>query len=235
MTATSSNTGNAAVDGNKPSSVAQIAAVVVAWLVLLTGCETAVDPVIETDIPYTMYGLFNPTADTQAVRVYPVNGLLERSNREPLGAVVTSTNLETGQQRTWADSIITFPRNEVGHVYWSAFNVGHEETYRLEVERPDGAKSEVVVTTPPVSTPEVSPADISDNNLPISVLWRDAPNLIDVEVVYRTNVGIFTQKYGINFQNDDPNGRVVVVQFRRDTEPIILSAFFNGIDEVRLA
>jgi hypothetical protein len=202
---------------------------------MLGGCETAVDPVIETELPFTIFGYFNPTKDTQAVRIYPIDGILERTADGKLGAVVTSSNLTTGEDRVWADSVIAFPpRGEIGHVYWSAYTVDYEEVHRLSVVRPDGAKSEVTVTTPPQTTSVIMPGDESVFELPIEIQWLNAPNLIDIVVTYKTSAGNYPIYYGVS-QSAIPGGRAVVINFRADTRFILLEALAAGIRNVKMA
>ncbi len=203
---------------------------VTAW----SGCETAVDPVIETDLPFTMYGYFNPTSDTQAVRIFPIDGVLERTADQPLGAVVTSANLTTGDERVWSDSIITFPpRGEIGHVFWSNFRVAYEDRVQLTVERPDGAQSVVTVDVPPEVISEILPGDETLFELPIEVRWYNAPNLIDIVVTYKTSVGSFSINYGVT-QREISDGRAVLINFREDTRDILLLALAQGIRQVAL-
>ncbi len=166
-----------------------------AWIVaalvmgagLWTGCETSVDAVSGSDAAFSLFGFFNPLADTQAVRVFPVEGRLVTSGPDALDAVVTSTELETGSQRVWRDSVVQFLDGSFGHVYWSPFRADFGRTYRLEAARSDGAISVAEVQTPPEVTPEARAPEIDfqDVTLPVRVS-PEAPRLLRVEVVYYT-------------------------------------------------
>ncbi|WP_457654292.1 hypothetical protein [Rhodocaloribacter sp.] len=170
-----------------------------AWIVaalvmgagLWAGCETSVDAVSGSDAAFSVFGFFNPLADTQAVRVFPVEGLLVVSGPDPLDAEVTSTELETGEQRVWRDSVVQFLDGSFGHVYWSPFRAAHERTYRLEVARSDGAASVAEVETPPEVAPgvDVPVIDFRDVTLPVRVPV-EAPRLLRVEVVYYTGIAL---------------------------------------------
>ncbi len=168
---------------------------IVAALVLSAGvwagCETSVDAVSRTDAVFSLFGYFNPRADTQAVRVFPIEGSLVVSGPDPLDAEVTSTELETGERRVWQDSVVQFIDGSFGHVYWSAFRPDYERTHRLEVARSDGAAAKAEVEIPPEVVPEVLPPEIDfqDVTLPVRVP-PEAPRLLRVEVVYYTGVAL---------------------------------------------
>ena len=200
---------------------------------LFSACETYVDPVIDTDIPYTMYGFFNPTSDTQAVRIYPVDGILERGDASPLDAVVTAINLSNGLQVAWRDSVVTYRDGEIGHVYWGRMSVAYEGRYRLEVRRSDGVVTAVEADVPPLTEGQPDDGNLSRPTLPINVLWPDAPNLIDISVVYETSNGNYEVLYGQE-QIETSEGRVVVVNFRQDAANIIQDGAFLGFQRAIL-
>ena len=57
------------------------AAALAVVLVASAGCEEGVDAVLESTQPFTLYGFFNPRSDTQAVRVFPIEPILEPKGR----------------------------------------------------------------------------------------------------------------------------------------------------------
>lgn len=206
-----------------------IAALVIAST--LTACDESVQPVIQTSRPFTIYGYFNPEADTQAIRVYTVDGVLERTSPEPIDAVGNIINVSTGTTYPLADSVVLFDSGMYGHVLWAPFSATHEELYRVEVTRSDGAGVSAEARVPPVSTAEVLPTNIADFDLPVPVLYRGAPNLIDITATYHTDAGFEIVHYGVEQAAVD-EGRLVVLQFRRDTRRILFEALANGITEV---
>ncbi len=114
------------------------------------GCSEEVVTAPPTQRPFTLYGILNPIADTQAVLVYPLEPLLQPGAVEPLDAEVRSTDLETGETRRWRDSVVVDARGQYAHIFWTVFRPGFGRTYRIEVERQtDGAKSLVVASVPP--------------------------------------------------------------------------------------
>lgn len=199
----------------------------------IAACEEGVQPVLQTDRPFTIYGYFNPLSDTQAVRLFTIDGVLAHTTPEPIQVVVDSRDLESGQTTPWQDSLIQFQSGMWGHVYWSTFRPEHERTYRVEARAPDGRVTAAQATVPPVATTEVGQTDIADFNLPIPILWRDAPNLIDIVATYRTSAGTEIVRYDQE-QFQTAEGSIVTLVFRRDTRPILLEAIRAGIDEVTL-
>ena len=65
------------------------------------------------------------------------------------------------------------------------------------------------------------------------VLWRRAPNLINIRVRYVSNVGIYDVDYGVN-QHLVEEGQIVLVEFRADTRVILRDGFLQGITDVEL-
>ncbi len=200
----------------------------------LTACEEMVDPSNTTDFVFTMYGLFNPTTDSQAVRVFPIEALLDFTRPEPIDAIVSSIDLTTGEEREWRDSLILFSTSEYGHVFWSPFRAEYEHRYRLEVRRSDGVRAEVTTTVPPYTEPEVNEPDPGVFELIAPVSWVGAPRLIDIRVTYFSNAGTFTRRYGIE-QETVGDAQVVNVQFRADTREILIKAFRSKVSPVVLS
>ncbi len=149
----------------------------------LLGClvdPTAAPPV---EVPFTLFGVVNPTADTQAVIVYPVEpGLLEPLGPEPLDAAVHSTDLSTGEERLWRDSVVSDGPGNYSHIFWSDFRAEFGRAYRLEAVRSDGARSTVVVDVPELVRVE----DHDDGSRSMVVSFRGGGfRLVKVELTYR--------------------------------------------------
>lgn len=122
---------------------------VLALLVLvLAGCEEKVAAVDPTGAPFEVYGVFNPTADTQWVRVFPIEGLLRASPGEALDARVVSTAFGSGAEVVWRDSLVAYPDGSYGYLYWAPFRMEGGRIYELRVERSDGATSRATVAVP---------------------------------------------------------------------------------------
>ncbi len=157
-------------------------------VLVLAGCAESVDPRLPIDQPFTLWGMINPKTDTQAVRVFEIEGTIRLVRPDPLDAVVSSMNLDTGELRVWQDSVVQLPDGDYRHVYWSAFRpqVGH--TYRLEVRRSDGATSSAEATVPPPVSLEVLEPDVQrvlEARLPV-LIRGDPPSLPRIDVQYNT-------------------------------------------------
>lgn len=66
---------------------------------LCMGCEDEIAPFTTTEFPFTIWGLVNPTADTQAVRVFTIDTTLELIPSENLDATTSIINVDR-QERT---------------------------------------------------------------------------------------------------------------------------------------
>ncbi len=201
-------------------------------LALLMGCEEDVNPVVGTDHAFTVYGFFNPKADTQAVRLFNIEGRLEPTRPEPLDARVISVDLQQGDQRVWEDSVVQFAAFSYGHVYWSKFRAAFEHRYRLEVQRSDGVAAQVEVDVPPLSEPMLLTPTVAPAFVRIPVLWQRAPRLNRIQVRYVTNCKSFDFTYGLD-QEQVPGGSVATIRFSEDARSIFDQVIFIEACNVR--
>ena len=116
-------------------------------LIVSAGCEEAVDPIIGSEYPFTIWGFMNAGADTQYVRVYAISDRIG-GDATRIDADVISTNLTTGERRTWTYMTVHFDSVNTGHVFWSPFRAVNDQEYRLEVIRSDGMLSSAEVRVP---------------------------------------------------------------------------------------
>ncbi len=128
----------------------------------LAGCgETTVDPFVESDRRYSLYGTLDMNRDTQYVRVVPIRKSLEDAGPQPLGASFVSTDLTTGLALTWRDSVVAFPDGSYGHVFYRPLRIEAGHDYRVEVRSAD---SEIVTSAqtsaPPLVRSEVEPEKV---------------------------------------------------------------------------
>ncbi|MBT3448128.1 MAG: DUF4249 family protein [Bacteroidetes Order II. Incertae sedis bacterium] len=162
------------------------------WFVLLvavaSGCDEQVDPVLGTDQAFTFYGFFNPQGDTQSVRIYPIEGTLERTVAEPLDATVTSTNKETGEVIEWRDSIITFRDGNVGHVFYSKFRADHDTRYTLEAVTRNGRNSYVDIRTPPDGEVEITNLFSARSSVIVEMTYTRTPKILQTASIYTVRV-----------------------------------------------
>ncbi|GEM_PF-4676502 len=119
----------------------------VATLALLWGCDTRVEPFQESGYHFSFGGVIDASLDTQFVRVNP---LREQATvpREPYDVVVSSINLESGEQAVWRDSVFVLQGGTFAHNFWTTerFQVGG--TYRFEARWPDGREAYAEVVMP---------------------------------------------------------------------------------------
>jgi len=156
--------------------------------ILVSGCEESVDPVLDTDEVFSLYGYLNPAADLQAVRVYAIDGLLEIGTADPLDAEVSSTNLRTGERLIWADSVITFRNESIGHVFYSEFRPDFDTPYELTAVRSDGKSSTVTVLTPPDGATYVDEVNSVRSSVLVTLNWSNIPRLLQAEITYVVKV-----------------------------------------------
>ena len=134
---------------------------------------------------FSLYGVLSPQLDSQWVRVFPVEDRLEPGVSEELGATLVSTDLETGEEYEWEDSLVADAFGQPAHVYWAPFTAEYGRSYRLQIRGADGGESSVSVTVPPRTDIVVQEADVGALSVVLPVLIDgDAPRVIRVEVEY---------------------------------------------------
>ena len=175
---------------NRPNSSQWLVPIVILVLSFISmGCEEEVNPFIGTDLPFTMWGQINPTADTQAVRIFTIDPVLDLIPPEDLDASVTVFELDTGQTFQLSDSLIALPGDDYRHVFWSVFDVQYGNTYRLEVERSDGSvsRSEEIKVPSPIEIVQVPPNETAVRDIEIPVLITgNPPSIPRVDVTHLT-------------------------------------------------
>jgi len=152
---------------------------------LLSSCDDGVQAVRTDGKAFTMYGYLNPKVDTQAVRVFPIDEVLEAENRAQVDGVLTSTNLETGSQNIWRDSLVTYVDDNKGHVFFSPLRVEFDSPYELSVVRSsDGAVSTATTRTPPLVVDTIEITRDTGTDIEAKISWENAPRLQNVKVRY---------------------------------------------------
>jgi hypothetical protein len=153
---------------------------------VLAGCEEDVLTSYNPDRPFSLYGVLNPLADTQFVRVFEVEPFLSAGRPQPLDARFVSRELETGEERVWSDSILVGASDVVGHVFHAPFRPKFEHTYEISVTHGDGRSSHVKVQIPPRTVLHVADPDTTRGVWLSAELTGDASNLIRTSI--RANV-----------------------------------------------
>lgn len=116
---------------------------------MLTACDETVDPIIESDRHFTLFGTLDMNRDTQFVRVIPIRDELDLPPLESLEIRFSSEDLECGVTRVWQDSVITFSDGTYGHIYYIPMRMHAGHTYRIQVEDPSAGTVTYAETTPP--------------------------------------------------------------------------------------
>lgn len=161
-------------------------ATAIAVLLLFAACRETVNTRLDIDQPYSLFGMMNPKSDTHAVRLFEIKSNIALVRPEPLDAVVATTNLDTGVQIIWKDSVVTLDDGDYRHVFWAAFEAAGGETYRLEVVRSDGATSAAVTTIPhPVELEPLEPDTLkpAEAFMPLQIRGMP-PSLPRIDVEY---------------------------------------------------
>ncbi len=155
---------------------------VVSSPLLLAACEDTVDPILDSDRQFTLWGTLDMNRTEQYLRIIPIRPTLDRTSRTRVDADVRSIDLETGENVQWEDSVVTFADGNVGHIFHAHLRVRPTHTYRIEARSPD---SELVTsaetTIPPIPNAEIFEEVVSESVSPSGIqiagsqelVWRD--------------------------------------------------------------
>ena len=145
---------------NSPRALLAVFALFTA--LLTSACEESVNPILESDRNYTLWGSLDMAADTQFIRVDPIRAQLDPGTPEALRVRFTSTDMNTGDERVWSDSIVTFADGSHAHVFYEPLRVQAGHRYRIEVQ-PEGSDVVTSVETaiPDAPNPVVLPENVT--------------------------------------------------------------------------
>lgn len=131
-------------------------------LLVTAGCDPSVDSFEDNGLDYSIFGYLNASADTQFVRVEPLrDGMLTRAP-ENLDAEVTLTNLATDRTVSLQDSLFRYIDDATAHNFYTTFDIKPTTPYRLLVQGPGEAESQVQTTVPDTFPPPTVSASIPD-------------------------------------------------------------------------
>ena len=156
---------------------------------LCLGCEDEISPFNTIDFPFTIWGMVNPQADTQAVRVFTIDTTLDLIPSSSLDAVASIIEVEKQERHVLIDSVTQLPNGDYRHTFWSQFEVEHGELYRVEVERSDGlvTRSDDIRVPDPITITAPEPTDIQVQDLLLPVLVNgNPPSMPRIDATYST-------------------------------------------------
>ena len=143
------------LNGFRAASAAS--ALLIAALLLAPGCEPTVDVFRPSEqYRFSLYGALNVAADTQAIRVSPIDDTTEIGAPPNLNVTVLLENVDTGEQVTLRDSFTMLNGDAARvHNYWTTHPIQPATSYQVTVRSEDEAVTTATTTTP-ARAPELS-------------------------------------------------------------------------------
>ena len=155
--------------------------------------DTAVDPFENDSRFFTIYGYLDVLETEHSVRVIPITRFPERiespsDDQATIDAVVTSTDLRTGQTIRWQHSLEKLSDDAYAHIFRASFLVQPGTPYRLEVRRSDGATATAETKVPFISDAarfRLDPAQVTpDSVITQDVYLSGVPSPWNIESLY---------------------------------------------------
>jgi hypothetical protein len=198
------------------------------------GCSDTVDPFLDVDRDYTLFGFLDTDVDRQLIRVIPLRRRVEIPEAAPLDARVTLTDLTTGGTIALRDSLVTLTDTltrvtQPGNIFIADFRPEHGHTYELVVEGPDGRRSSACTTVPDVQQAIVGAERFTTGVISAvtqDVIWPDVqrkPFRVEMWYRFRPNSasGAFRDvvvNYGTDKGEVTPPGWRVTANYTRDLQ-----------------
>lgn len=144
---------------------------------VISACETGVDPFIDEDRFFSIYGSLDTKLEEQFIRVIPVRRDFDSDNTS-IDASLKSTDLTSGEERIWRDSVVTLNDGSIGHIFVSTFRVRPGHSYKIEVSDSNGNTTSATTTMPSFIEAEVREPNLTsdyDSVFPTGsqdIIWR---------------------------------------------------------------
>lgn len=150
-------------------------------------CENTVDPFVETDAhAFAVSGYLDMGSDTQLVRIAPIR---PGDAHRPLPDAVVTTELESGTEVKWRDSVVTLDDGSEGLLFYAALVPEAGVAYAMEIRRGDGPPLRAFTRLPP--RPDFDPGEprLFGRAVAQTVTWEPVTSPVDVRVRYRLQAG----------------------------------------------
>jgi len=192
-------------------------------VLLLAGCDPTFKPHnARDDRAYSLYGVLDPAADTQWIRVEPLPEPTSEGTAPNLDATVTLENLDTGQTWDFHDSLMVV-QTEPQHTFWTTAPIRAGTSYRVQARRSDDATTWAETTTP--TEPPTIVRTGEDNAKDRSILIQDAEKLAGIKARY---FGIYGYVYDVSYYaatQKTSAGYVTAIRPARDIERLGILGF----------
>lgn len=187
------------------------AGILLVCCLLLSGCDdTTIDPFQNEDRYFSVYGFLDQMETEHAVRVVPITRFAEditdpTDDGATIDAEVWTTDLTTGARLRWTHHLEHLEDGSWGHVFKARFLVQPGRSYRLEVIRSDGKRTQATTRVPAprdILIVERGPVEYRDDstlyfqNLHIPGI----PSPWDVNVIYLWDAGLGTRQIASPYQ-----------------------------------
>lgn len=166
-----------------------------AFMMNVAACDDTVNPILDSDRQFTLWGTLDMNADIQHIRLIPIRDVLDARLGPTPNVTVRSIDLDTGETIVWSDSTKTFENGISIFLFSAKLRVQPSHTYRIEIESPDlPLITSAETTIPPIPVAEVFEESVTSRTSPTGaiivatqkVVWRNlGQNPHQIEQWYR--------------------------------------------------
>jgi len=156
-------------------------------LILWSGCEEDVNPFVEEDRYFTVFGYLDTAVDQQFLRVIELRTEFATAGDQSIDAIVTTTERETGFVTVWRDSLVSFEDGTIGHIFVGDLRPVPGLHYVLDVTKSDGKRASATTLVPAQPNVILSEPQAAFVGVTQKVVWPTVRFIpFKVEVWYRT-------------------------------------------------
>lgn len=158
---------------------------------LLNSCDNTFEPFQENDqYNFSMYGTLDLHADTQWVRVMPIQQSLLQERPESNEVTVTLIQESTGEEIEMHDSLFQFATDAFAWNYWDInADINEGERYTVKAKGENGMGSSATLTIP--SNLDIPDVEYSENTEEATVEGVARDSLVVLEARYLAQALVF--------------------------------------------
>ena len=212
-------------------------------LLFWSGCEEDVNPFVEEDRYFSVYGYLDTASDEQLLRVIELRTEFATAGDESIDALVSTTEQETDVVTMWRDSLVTYTDGTVGHIFVGNFRPVPGLSYELNVTRSDGKRATATTLIPTLKEVHLSEPVSGFVGNTQKVLWPQVDRVpFRVQVWYRTldtvTEGLAFREAVVNYGDDasrvgrqTTDGWEIVIRFAEDKKEVGKQLGFGEADQ----
>lgn len=158
-------------------------ALLIIFVIMLQSCDDTIDPFIENQASYSIYGMLAVFQDSNYIRIKDLSAPLLADSTREIDAAVMLENLKTGRSQVLQDSVVQF-KGVYTHNFLTKMDIQSNTHYRITVKNSSGYSISEVAYVPPIAEVSIVNANAVDQSCYANVSIKFSPVSEDVVFWY---------------------------------------------------